>query len=521
MSVSSLRPTQIRALLVLLVLLPFIPTVVMLRLMLGAVENEREISRERIVDLYQRSLATVGSYLPSHLNAFAIDWADAPPEQFQQLTLEQSVDGALIYDARRQLAFPPPPGAGAGSGFGIAGGPALIPREKKAVGLSQAVATVYPDTFLVSSLVAWKPVYGVPGGLYAIRARNRGSNIILLRSGRTLASLVQAFYSQTFDPLVSIRIQNDAGQFFPRIVEVKDEPIVQASLGECLPGWQVQLFLRKPKAAVESGAQDQLKAFIWIASAAIIADLFIAGMAAFAVSQQWKMNELRNTSLATVSHELKTPIAAARMLIDTILEGRCQHPGQALEYIQLISGENHRLGRLVENFLTASRIESNAYVFKPVGTEPSAILDSALEAIRPRLKEANCRLDLNVASDLRQINVERDAMVVVLVNLLENALKYSGDSKQIGLSAHSQGNSVLFEVSDNGVGIARQQRKKIFQRFYRIDEKLSRRQEGAGLGLSIVKYIVEAHGGSVGVRSNHDQGSIFTVSLPSVAANGS
>lgn len=514
MSVSLLKPTQIRALLVLLVLLPFIPTVVMLRLMLGAVESEHEISKERMVDLYQRSLATVSSYLPSHLNTVAIDWSDPPEEQFQCLCLEHAVDGVLIFDSKRRLVFPPDAQRADGPGF--------APEERQAMKLSQTVTAMHnPERFLSTSLSAWEPVPGIPGGLYAIRIRNRSLNVVLLRRDRTLSTLVQAFYSQTFDPLVSIRVRNDQGDFMPRIEEVKDEPIVEASIGDCLPGWQVQLFLRKPKSVVEADTQDQLRLFVWTATAAIVADLLIAGMAAFAVSQQLKLNELRNSSLATVSHELKTPIAAARVLIETILEGRCRGPGQAREYIQLIAGENYRLGRLVENFLTASRIESNAYVFKPVETQPLQILDAALEAMGPRLKETNCQLEMNVTPGLRDISVERDAMVVVLVNLLENALKYSGEKKRIGVSAHAKGSAVLFEVRDNGIGIARSEQRKIFQRFYRIDQKLSRRQEGAGLGLSIVKYIVEAHGGSVGVRSNLEEGSIFTVSLPSIASNGS
>jgi len=516
MSVSQLKPPQIRALLVLLVLLPFIPTVLMLRLMLGAVESEREISKERMVDLYQRSLATVGSYLPSHLNAVSIERGETPPEQFQQLVVDHSVDGALIYDEKMRLLFPPPAGA-------VAGPEAeedFTPAEKQAEELSRTVARL-PRQIPLASPVSWELIPGIPGRLYGMRTRNQGLTIVLLRRENTLGSLVQTFYSQTFDPLVSIRIRSESGEFFPRIEHLNEEPVVQASIGDCLPGWQVQLFLVKPKAVADAGVRDDVKSYAGIAGAAIVADLLIAGMAAFAVSQQLKINELRNSSLATVSHELKTPIAAARVLIDTILEGRCRHSGQAREYIELISGENYRLGRLVENFLTASRIESSAYAFKPVDTEPAQILNSALEAMGPRLKEENCRLDLNLASDLRPISVERDAMVVVLVNLLENALKYSGESKRIGLGAHSQGDFVVFEVSDNGIGIARTQQKKIFKRFYRIDQKLSRRQEGTGLGLSIVKYIVEAHGGSVGVRSRRGEGSVFTVSLPSIIAAGS
>ncbi len=511
MSVSELKPPQIRALLLLLVLLPFIPTVLMLRLMVGAVQTEHEIAQERIADLYQRSLATVGSYLPNRLKAASsLDPGETPREQFEQLILEHSMDGALFFDEKRRLVFPtsaPKPGE-----------EPVPPKVSQAEDFSRSMAARSPDKLAHASLLSWTPLPGAPDGLYVIRTRIQGENVVFLRRGKTLSSLVQAFYSQTFDPIVSIRIQNERGEFFPRIPARGDGPFVQTAIGDCLPGWQVQLFLNKSKVLVEGGAQDQLKAYIWIAAVAIAGDLFIAGVAAFAVSRQLRLNELRNSSLATVSHELKTPIASVRMLIDTILEGRCERPGQAREYIELISGENHRLGRVVENFLAASRIESGSYSFNKVETPPSEIVDATLEVMGARLKAEGCRLDLNVDPDLPPVRVERDALVVVLVNLLENALKYSPGEKRISLDAYSKNGAIVFEVGDNGAGIPWKHRKKIFERFYQIDQKLSRRQEGTGLGLSIVKYIVEAHGGSVAVRSGREEGSVFSISLPSVAA---
>jgi two-component system phosphate regulon sensor histidine kinase PhoR len=225
---------------------------------------------------------------------------------------------------------------------------------------------------------------------------------------------------------------------------------------------------------------------------------------------------LSNDALAVVAHEMKTPLTSVRMFVDTLLERRYRGGAdQADEYLRLIAQENERLERLVEGFLTLSRLERNhgrALALAP--TRAEEVVKAARDRLRLRLESDGCRFHAQVAPDLPPFPADADALAAVLVNLLDNAFKYSGEDKRISLRVFEQGESIVFEVSDNGQGIARDEQDKIFQRFYQSDRRLARSHEGSGLGLSIVQSIVRAHGGSVSVESEPGRGSTFAVSLP-------
>ena len=147
-------------------------------------------------------------------------------------------------------------------------------------------------------------------------------------------------------------------------------------------------------------------------------------------------------------------------------------------------------------------------------TNPALIASDAAEAVKTKFSLGQCKFDINIPEDLPQISADHDAMVTVLVNLLDNAYKYSYDNKQIELRVSSENSWVCFSVSDKGRGMTRRAARKIFNRFYQADRSLSRQVEGCGLGLSIAKFIVEAHKGKISIESKVGKGSTFTVKLP-------
>jgi two-component system phosphate regulon sensor histidine kinase PhoR len=147
-------------------------------------------------------------------------------------------------------------------------------------------------------------------------------------------------------------------------------------------------------------------------------------------------------------------------------------------------------------------------------TSPADIASAAADAVKTKFAQYGCHLRIEIAEDLPDVLADRDAMATVLVNLLDNACKYSYDDKQIELKAFAEDGSVCFSVNDNGIGMTRRQIRKIFDRFYQADRSLSRRAEGCGLGLSIAKFIVDAHKGTITVESKPGKGSTFTVKLP-------
>ncbi len=144
------------------------------------------------------------------------------------------------------------------------------------------------------------------------------------------------------------------------------------------------------------------------------------------------------------------------------------------------------------------------------------IIQESLESVQERFNSSDCQFDVRIDSDLPPVRGDRDALVTVVLNLLDNAYKYSGTNKHIELSAFTDNDQICIEVRDNGIGLSQHDAKRIFKRFFQADRRLARGNEGCGLGLSIVQYIVDAHGGTVRVKSEPGVGSQFIVKLPAV-----
>lgn len=286
-----------------------------------------------------------------------------------------------------------------------------------------------------------------------------------------------------------------------------------------LVGWKLvaRLVGTDPFAAA---ASRQKAGYLWAAALGIVV-ILSAGMIAMAyVSRQVRLARLKNDLIATVSHELKTPLSSMRVLIDTLVAGRCRDAGQADEYHRMIAQENERLSRVIENFLTFSRMERNRVTFDLAPVDVGDVVASAIESVGERFGAPNCRLSVEVDPDLPPVHADRDALVAILLNLLDNAYKYTGDEKRIDLHARAEGGRICLAVTDNGIGLSRRAARRAFDRFYQVDQHLSRTTGGCGLGLSIVQFIVDAHGGSVDVDSKPGQGSTFTVRLPAAETPG-
>jgi signal transduction histidine kinase len=314
---------------------------------------------------------------------------------------------------------------------------------------------------------------------------------------------------------VSCRITDNSDLHVSGLENPTEAGFLKAPLGKFFPGWNVEIHFGDVD-IFEKTAEEQKMIYIWAGLLAIAVMVAAGLLAARVVGKQIKTNKLKNDFIATVSHELKTPLASMRVLVDTLLEGSYRNQQQVTEYLELVSKENERLTGLIENFLTFSRMERNKQAFAMARTSPAAIASDAAEAVKTKFSKGNCRFEINIPDDLPDVRADRDAMVTVLVNFLDNAYKYSYDEKKIELSVFSEDGSVCFRVSDNGAGMSRRSVKKIFRRFYQVDRSLARSAEGCGLGLSIAKFIVDAHKGMISVESKSGEGSIFTVRLSSI-----
>ncbi|MAE67088.1 MAG: hypothetical protein CMJ18_22745 [Phycisphaeraceae bacterium] len=293
-----------------------------------------------------------------------------------------------------------------------------------------------------------------------------------------------------------------------------DEPLIRQPAAAAMPGWELRLHLDGDPFA----AAIRREKVTYVAAAAL-GIVSIAAMGLFVgryVTRQTRLARLRNDMIATVSHELRTPLASMRMLVDTLVNGRTTSEAQEREYLGLISGETERLSRLIDNFLAFSRMERNKRAFEFRPTDVGDIVQTAVEALRQRGDQAGFQPRIEVADGLPPVAADAPALVTVVLNLLDNALKYTGPDKHIRIAARADEgrDRVLLSVEDNGVGMTRRTARRIFDRFYQADQRLARTAGGCGLGLSIVRFIVDAHGGTISVDSEPGRGSTFTVALP-------
>lgn len=343
------------------------------------------------------------------------------------------------------------------------------------------------------------------------RFRNHIHSLVFTRE--YMASCMDPYVREFQKLPSSCRIYDDQGRLVTdSAVGDVENPFIKFPVSGWLPGWTVHLFVED--ITLDSAADKQAAVYLW--AGLLVAGLILAcgGLTGRMIGRQIRMNRLKNDFIATVTHELKTPLSSMRLLADTLLEGGYTDPRQCREYLEMICRENHRLSRMIDSFLTFSRMERGKQVFDMQPAAPAEIAAAAAEAVQTKFQEKKCRFSVTAEAGLASIRVDKDAMVTVLVNLLDNACKYSGDDKEISLRVFRQGPCICFSVTDNGIGMTRRQIKRIFDKFYQVDSSLARRAEGCGLGLSIVNYILDAHKAEITVESKPGKGSVFTVRIP-------
>jgi two-component system phosphate regulon sensor histidine kinase PhoR len=227
-----------------------------------------------------------------------------------------------------------------------------------------------------------------------------------------------------------------------------------------------------------------------------------------------RLSRMKTDFVSLVSHELRTPVTSIRMFIETLALGRIKDPAQTQEVLRMLTQETERLSTLIDRVLDWSRIESGRKEYHRETLPVPSVVDTAVAAFRAQRLEGDLQLSVDVPEGLPPVDVDRDAIAGALLNLLQNAYKYSREDKRIALTVRADGKWVDLSVEDHGMGIAPRDRKRIFERFYRVDNLLTRKTEGSGLGLAIAKRIVEAHGGRISLKSELGKGSRFTIQLP-------
>jgi signal transduction histidine kinase len=236
------------------------------------------------------------------------------------------------------------------------------------------------------------------------------------------------------------------------------------------------------------------------------------------VRREVRMAEMRSQFVSSVSHELKTPLTAIRMFAETLRLGRSKSQKAQEEYLDTIVSESQRLTRLLNNVLDFSKIEEGKRIYRPEPASLSEIIQTAARAIEYPLNQKGFKLHIHIGEGLPEVRVDRDAIEQAVLNLLHNAMKYSGASRVIDLRLQRKDSHALIQVIDRGVGIDPKEKERIFEKFYRVSSEENKRLPGTGLGLTLVSHIVKAHGGRIEVESEPGQGSAFSIYLPLVSS---
>lgn len=225
-----------------------------------------------------------------------------------------------------------------------------------------------------------------------------------------------------------------------------------------------------------------------------------------------RLERVRTEFVGNVSHELKTPLTSINGYVETLLDMELDDPSVIQRFLRVINKESKRLSRLIEDLLDFSKLEGRRH-HQLLPTRLQDVIENVSSVLTATAKRKEIDLQFQIPEDLPLVLGVEEQLNQVVINLVENGIKYTSEQGKVVVSAIIEGDWVIFKVVDNGIGISNENQERIFERFYRVDKARSRQMGGTGLGLSIVKHIVKGHGGEISVESEVGVGSTFTVKL--------
>jgi signal transduction histidine kinase len=327
---------------------------------------------------------------------------------------------------------------------------------------------------------------------------------------------------------VALAVVGDEGDYVIGTESPVREALALQTLAEPFDFWRVALGPRDPGPAER---RNDLRASLWMWTICVLLLTILAGAAVSLrrAQRQAQLARARATFVSNVSHELRTPIASIKMFSE-LLERELHGPGGGADarrsasrdqYLALIRHESDRLARLIESVLDFSRMERGGRTWRFELCDPAEVFETAVESFRPHAEAEGFRFEVQLAETLPPLRLDSDAICQVVLNLLGNAVQYSDGVKEIRVRANREGPWVVLDVEDRGIGIASADLPRVFEQFFRAEQRLdSGHGGGLGLGLTLARHIARAHGGDILVESERGHGSTFRVLLPVPAEAG-
>ena len=323
--------------------------------------------------------------------------------------------------------------------------------------------------------------------------------------------------SYPFDPGTCVAILDDHAKLvaksLPDFSADWKTPFVATEIGEALPHWEVALYLTNPDRLRHSA---RLVSVMLVSMIALALAAIAGGGCLVVIDTRRQLDLVRKKTdfVSNVSHELKTPLTSIRMFAELLHEKRVTDPDKVAGYLKIITLESERLTRLINNVLDFAKMERNQKRYDKRAIDLHAVLQKIWEGQELHLRGLGFETVWHAAEPPYRVFGDADALAQVIVNLLSNAEKYSGESKSIELHSYLMDGQVCVAVLDRGIGVPRGEEKKIFEHFYRAHDSLSSGIQGSGLGLTLAQKIAAGHGGTITCEPRKDGGTIFTLKIP-------
>ncbi len=293
----------------------------------------------------------------------------------------------------------------------------------------------------------------------------------------------------------------------------RDKPDVSVSLAPHLPHWQVVVFF------TGGPGTDASPSSFWVLSSLLLGIFIVAilsggGLLTWQALRNLKDARQKTSFVSNVSHELKTPLTSIMMYAELLMEGRVASPAKKDHYLKVIVDESRRLTRLVNNVLDFSRLEQGRKTYNHRRLDLGCYLEGMLELHRVRLQEASMAIDLQAEPELFFADIDRDTLDQVMMNLIDNAIKYADTGAYIGIRLGTEKGIHRIRVEDHGSGVPAEFTDRLFEKFQRADDSLTTSKPGSGLGLSIARQLIRDQGGDIYFEPAAGGGSCFIVLLP-------
>jgi signal transduction histidine kinase/tetratricopeptide (TPR) repeat protein len=288
-------------------------------------------------------------------------------------------------------------------------------------------------------------------------------------------------------------------------------PIITAFFPENFPPWKLEVYQDEDGG---SGFSLYKNIFFWTILALLFILFFGSGLIIRTIIQEVNLLNLKSEFIASVSHEFKTPLTSMGAILEHLMDDKVKDPDKTQEYYRILSHDSERLKRLVKNVLDFTKIEEGKRKYKRESIDIVRLVQQEVESFEKENRSNRFKVGVEIGANIPPVYADEEAMSQVLHNILDNAAKFSDQEKKIDVEVVRKENNVEIAVRDKGIGIPESEQKKIFGKFYRGKQASAVSPTGTGLGLTLVRHIMEAHGGDVVIQSRPREGTCVSLILP-------